>query len=335
MFVARSTHTATRLQDGRVLIAGGLDSNGICHASTEIYDHDTGTILLTGNMSSKRAGHTATLLDDGRVLVTGGFEDYQNPATAWAAALSSSQNTAEIYDPVTGFWLPVAPTMSANRSGHTATKMPDGTVMLVNGVRAGGLGGGLLGSAIVPFFTNTVELFDPVSETFSALPPLDVPILFGSGGGRAFHGASLLPNGNVLVCGGTHTGGSYSEAISTIDCQTWDGSGWVLSDPLPTSTSWHNQIVLRNGQVLISGGLTSTSSSLVPVAFTGIHDGATLTGQNAIGLNPGLAGGGAVDSRGIMTATEMHDGAVLFLGGSVGGSSSAGLTSGYVYTPAP
>ena len=104
MSVERAVHTATLLPDGRVLIAGGMDATGVCHAACEIFDPATGTLAPTAPMSTERAGHSATLLPDGRVLVAGGFADYQNPSSAWAAALDTAQATLELFDPVAETW---------------------------------------------------------------------------------------------------------------------------------------------------------------------------------------------------------------------------------------
>src|SRR5262245_51501470 len=83
----RSSHTATRLANGRVLVVGG---NGptCCtpRASAELYDPATGTWTATGSLHQARDEYTATLLPNGRVLVAGG------------PAGESATNTAELYD---------------------------------------------------------------------------------------------------------------------------------------------------------------------------------------------------------------------------------------------
>ena len=85
MIEARMGHTATLLQDGTVLVAGG--SFGDTLASAELYHPDTGTWTATASMIHPGAG-TATLLQDGRVLVTGGTR--------------GDGTLAELYDPGNG-----------------------------------------------------------------------------------------------------------------------------------------------------------------------------------------------------------------------------------------
>jgi hypothetical protein len=72
MTAARCGHTATLLQDGRVLIAGGFDSTDAALASAELYDPATGAFSPTEPMLAPRAKPTATSLKDGRVFIAGG-----------------------------------------------------------------------------------------------------------------------------------------------------------------------------------------------------------------------------------------------------------------------
>src|ERR1700694_2600627 len=65
-------HTATLLNDGRVLIAGGTNVRGVATSSGEIFDPKPNRWIRAASMTSARAGHAATLLANGNVLITGG-----------------------------------------------------------------------------------------------------------------------------------------------------------------------------------------------------------------------------------------------------------------------
>ena len=67
------THAAAMLRNGRVLVTGGINSDGIS-ASAEVYNPNSGTWTTTGSLNTERYAHTATLLRNGMVLVAGGLD---------------------------------------------------------------------------------------------------------------------------------------------------------------------------------------------------------------------------------------------------------------------
>ena len=91
MSVGRFVFTATTLQNGKVLVAGGAASTTNTNTA-DLYNPATGTFTPTGSMHEARVGFAATRLPDGRVLVEGGINN------------TMRVKTAEIYDPATGTW---------------------------------------------------------------------------------------------------------------------------------------------------------------------------------------------------------------------------------------
>jgi hypothetical protein len=147
--------TSTVLQDGRVLITGGINldvSPKTTYKDAYLYDPTTNSFTRTGDMNSRRALHTATLLQGGNVLIAGGWLEEQNSQTP-----GPNLKTAEIYDPTTGVFTPLTNTMTVARSQHTATRLLNvNKVLLV---------GGWTDNA-----TNTItaELFDVDTGIFSS-----------------------------------------------------------------------------------------------------------------------------------------------------------------------
>jgi WD40 repeat protein len=126
LIAGRRGHTGTLLSDGRVLIAGGeVELSGKPLATAELYDPKTATFSAAGPMTTARKGHTATLLSDGRVLITGGYDG--TPASA-----SGGSASAELHDPKTGTFARTG-SMTAGRTGHSATLLSDGRVLVAGG----------------------------------------------------------------------------------------------------------------------------------------------------------------------------------------------------------
>jgi N-acetylneuraminic acid mutarotase len=131
MSEVRIFHTATRLADGTVLVAGGYRSNPpggsgyyipVAISGAEVYDPAADRWHAVGNLGQGRSNHTATLLDDGTVLVAGGFDS--NTGTNVLGD--------ELYDPVSAAWV-AAGSSTVGPSGHTATLLQDGTVLVAGG----------------------------------------------------------------------------------------------------------------------------------------------------------------------------------------------------------
>src|SRR5579863_7332730 len=188
MTSARAADTATLLPNGQVLITGGdnrFPGTGTTSDTAELYDPVANTFTaLSATMTTAREGHRATLLPNGQVLVTGGFNNG-----------SSALNTAELYDPVANTFTALTATMTSARQFHMAALLPNGQVLLT---------GGTDGSGTV---VNTAELYDPVAQTFTALTATTgTPITMTSA--RQGHTATLLPNGQVLLTGGTDGSGT-------------------------------------------------------------------------------------------------------------------------------
>ena len=75
MSVGRFSFAATMLQNGKVLVAGGVPPGGSATNSADLYDPATRTFTPTGNMHKARFGFSATRLQNGKVLVAGGGTD--------------------------------------------------------------------------------------------------------------------------------------------------------------------------------------------------------------------------------------------------------------------
>lgn len=221
---ARYAHTATRLSDGRVLIAGGLEETYGPLESTEIYDPAAGNFTLTGSLSTKRVGHTATLLNDGRVLIAGGSD-----STFFSGALA----TAELYDPRTNSFRTVGK-MSSARLAHRATLLPDGNVLITGGQdeRENKLA--------------SAELYDPTTDTFRPINAMNAR--------RADHTATRLKNGLVLLVGGSTRTRPDEGPQASAELYDPAKKSFVLTGAMTTARYKHSAALLPDGRVLILGG---------------------------------------------------------------------------------
>lgn len=285
--IARYSHTAASLPDGRVLIAGGHRTSGSLSSMTtsaEIYDPATGSYTATGALSVARGEHASVQLADGRVLVVGGL--------AWINGTAVQLDSAEIYDPASGTWSTTG-AMSTARRAPTALTLPDGRVLV--------LGGGST--------TTSTEIFDPASGTFSPSGALVVA--------RGKPAAAVLADGRVLLVGGYPASGSSYLASAEI----WDPATgvWSLTGSLASARAYASATTLNNGKVIVAGGSSSSGFPAVselfdPATGTFSASGALNVARqshSAVRLADGdvLISGGTASTWQIESSNELYDAA--------------------------
>ncbi len=298
----RSSHTATLLPDGRVLVAGGCvqpEPSGQCSKATataEIYDPAHRSFARTASMTTARIGHVATLLADGRVLVSGGCATLN-----CGAARSSSERSAELYDPAAGRWTKTGGMVFVQHH-PTATVLPSGPAS-VCGSNCGKVL--VVGTATALDGTSTptdAELYDPRTGTWAPTATTehtrDYPtsVLLGTGKVLVASTVSDLPSTTAVPAE------LYDPAMST-----WTPTGNAEPSPETTET----MTLLPDGRVLAVASDLAVKKGVELYDPTGLPDPA----------NPAVKGG-VWSSTAKLTvarfgnvATRLHDGNVLVTGG--------------------
>ncbi|MDP8961060.1 MAG: kelch-like protein, partial [Actinomycetota bacterium] len=225
----RRGHGLVRLHDDRLLVAGGI-AGGELLRSAEVFDPSVGAWARAGDMTHPRLGHTMTVLPDGTVLVTGGTGE-----TGTSSQGSQSVRplaAAELFNPATGTWTPVGDLL-VPRFEHTATRLPDGRVLIAGGI--GSEGGAVAAVA-------SAELYDPATRTFARTGQMTQP--------RSDHAAVILAGGRVLAVGGD--GGE--SALSGGEIYDPARGAWSQTAPLRQPRRGHSATLLDDGSVLVAGG---------------------------------------------------------------------------------
>ena len=339
MSTPRVYHTATLLQDGKVLVAGGRNASEAALASSELFNPVTGQWTTTGNLNVARDQASAVLLPNGKVLIAGG-----------EAAAYQDLTSAELYDPATGTWS-LTGSMQETRVDFEMQTLPDGTVLAAGGQRQNTYG-----------VTATAERYNPRSGTWSGVgsmhhtrgAPQSALLQNGhvlvSGGcqyggcpgpiapaGELFdpstHTWTLasdpveprmqtemvsLSDGRIFIAGGTSYAGGYWHPTSAVEAYNPAADQWSLLSPLGSPTENLLSAALPDSRVVVAGGANSYGQRL---ATSQLYDPTSDTWQST---------GGLAVPRMLTTTVTLTDGRVLTTGGR--GYSSTALSSAEIFT---
>lgn len=267
MTTGRADACVVALDTGRLFVHGGARSLG-GSPTAEWVDLVAGT-TLPAPASPTRLHHTATRLRDGRIVVAGGLTTERHP--------DAISPTLELWDPASGRWRYAACVLQQARHGHTATPLPDGSVLFVGGYTAGGM-------------AATAERFDPATETLSVFAS---PLL-----ARAGHLAAVRRDGRVLLVGGDQG----PEAAPATPAAAWLSTDPWAAAPVPgapAALSTEAAGALRGDELWLFGGRDTTGRAVADAWAFG-------AAARALPALPGARSGHSVTAL---------DGAVLIVGG--------------------
>ena len=213
----RYSHSALLLDDGRVLVVGGMGSSAEGSrpiAAIEAYDPASRQSVRIGRLRKPRWDHDAFVLPDGRVLVIG-------LVLSGDPAWMDSRVLVEVFDPGRAGRSQRLPHQGLDLQGRTGAQLADDRILLVGGLRP-------------------AVLFDPATERFTET---DRSATVGSG-----ESVTLLDDGRVLVLGGQELGRATIELFDPAT-ERFEQVG-----ELHSTRSGQQATRLADGTVLISGG---------------------------------------------------------------------------------
>lgn len=228
----RTSHSAVRLRDGRVLLVGGTSTvtgQAADMRTSQLVDATTSPPTFTdgGTLNGAALRSGLALLADGRVLVT--------------TKVDGVETGTEIYDPGTRQWTLAAPRLH-RRDNHVTVALSDGRVLV--------FGGSVLDSSGTRVFPPAAELWDPETEEWSEVPePLAHRL-------SVQNGVAVLPSGKVLVAGGI-TDWPDGRVVMTTLVEVFDPESvtWSIDGALARPRGHHTVTLLADGRLLAVGGI--------------------------------------------------------------------------------
>src|SRR6266700_2780164 len=285
---SRRVNITVLLNDGRVLVAGGVGGEG----TSEIYDPSTGTWSYSGNLNVARQEAQAVLLSNGKVLMTGGDGPDNTPT-----------DSAEIYDPSTGTWSNAAPMPYKTSLAHSLTLLQNGKVLLAGGRNYDG-------------FLATAAIYDPSTNTWTSTPQmLEIPdnTLLAIGGYQQSGNYSLasteLYTPNNIPTVGTITAPSSPVLVNTAITASASFNDLNTADTHTASWNWGDGTTPTTGSVTESNGsgtvgpdshtYTTVGVYTITLTVTDNHGGAGTSTYQYVAVydsNTSFAGGRSFDN---------------------------------------
>ena len=279
MWNRRSVSVTTMIMVGALAVAP-------TQSNLPVSTSPDGAIRLVGRMRVARAAATATTIAGNRVLIAGGMREGGDALREY-----------EVFDATTNRVV-ASGEMDDSRSGHSATRLSDGRVLIL-----GGYNGSYLKSAVI---------FDPRTSRFVPAGSMNV--------GRSGHTATLLGDGTVLITGGVGDGWLFLASAEVYDPRT---DKFTPVKSMSVARESHTATLLRDGRVLITGGHRDRRENIVVYASTELYD----PGERQFSAGPMLT-----QARHKHDAAALADGRVLVLGGSDPRDRTR-FTSAEVYDP--
>ncbi len=229
MRTGRFWQRAVLMNDGRVLVIGGVNATHNGLTSCEFYDPVADSWEYAGELNEPRARFSATLMTNGSVIITGGHNGtFKEPISS-----------CEIYVPSRDKWFTIAP-MNNARGFHGAVELFDGRLMV---------SGGFAGPEVSD--QSSSEIYDPITNTWVLTGSLNTPR----------HSHFMVPVGTkgMIAYGGSSCTEFYC-TVSGLEYYDIEREDWIDTYIIVLGRKWPAEAFLSDGSVLICGGQTCTEA---------------------------------------------------------------------------
>ncbi|MGZ8160375.1 MAG: kelch repeat-containing protein [Methylobacter sp.] len=276
LHTARAKHTATLLNDGTLMVAGGIGQDGKPLNAVEIWDPVERQWRDAPQLAMARSMHSATLLSDGRLMISGGLNADGMPL-----------NSVEIWNPSSNTWSAGKPLIYPLQA-HASSLLASGNVLVMGGL------------TLKDMAAERAMLWSKASEEWRPAGLIDIPMYnrhynritlvpLADGSARAFtnynilqwqpakaptnsyppygerdvYASTLLNDGRILLTGGlmVSLGSSHGAESPPMDAaEIYDpvSNRFTATGRMNQSRFMHSAIALDNGDVVVAGGWVRT-----------------------------------------------------------------------------